>query len=107
MSDKHSPGPWRWIEEDPNDPDRMPRLVDSDGLDVCSFGGGGSYDQFAGTPPDDADARLIAAAPEMLVLLRKAASVIEFHLARTLGPAETLSDDMRALLSRIDGKGTP
>lgn len=60
-SAKFSPGPWRWDEEyglrDANDKDLLPIYI-----------GGIDYVARARTPED---ARLIAAAPEMLTLLQE------------------------------------
>lgn len=61
MSDQHSPGPWRWRKADDysrvlldaKDSPLLPPNTDGEGVNV-----------------DDANARLIAAAPEMLALLQ-------------------------------------
>jgi hypothetical protein len=57
MTEKHSPGPWRWIDSG-TDHDI---LQDAAGNDVAIC---------AGSPlPEDGDAKLIAEAPEMFRLL--------------------------------------
>lgn len=57
----HTPGPWSFIKGSGK---LLSRIYDSDGKLVCIFGG----------PPSDANARLIAAAPEMLLALQTIAS---------------------------------
>lgn len=62
------------------------------------FGVGQDYDD-CGRGPSDGDARLIAAAPEMDLLLRDLVDESEAHMIGTnLGRA-------RALLAKIDGPG--
>jgi hypothetical protein len=63
---KHTPGPWTWQEGDGNE---MPKLIAGD-KEVCNFGDDTTYYPSKGEPPNDADARLIAAAPELLEALR-------------------------------------
>ena len=77
---KTSPGPWKWEHESD--------LVDRDGRGVITLS--------AVSPYDDDDMRLIAAAPEMLELLRK---VDEDSM---LLPVR-LRYRIDALLARIDG----
>lgn len=89
---KHSPGPWIWNNSEPY---RAAVLVAGDGTEVCDFGGGIKYEESAGTEPNEADARLIAAAPEMLELLRE----IEADFTNSDRRAEA-----RALIKRIDGE---
>jgi hypothetical protein len=59
---KHTPGPWYWIEGGRND---MPILT-SDAGRVCHFGNNRSYYPNEGDPPEEPDAQLIAAAPDLL-----------------------------------------
>lgn len=65
---KHTPGPWHWDDGDPLD-NLMPRLVSESGEVVCDFGDCTQYYPTEGTPPDEFNARLIAAAPELLSAL--------------------------------------
>jgi hypothetical protein len=58
---KHSPGPWRWSKDDPDYEDDV--LIAADKLAVMT--GPGIVDR----PKIAANARLIAAAPEMFRLL--------------------------------------
>jgi hypothetical protein len=77
---KHSPGPWTIGAND------VLYTVDGEDIGVLGFG-------------SKADDRLIAAAPEMLALLRKVASV------RYIEDVEI--DPILALLQRIDGSPDP
>jgi len=62
--DAATPGPWKWI--DPGGYDRK-KLVGEH--EIMNFGASMSYLEFAGQEPDDADAHLIANAPEWLRFL--------------------------------------
>lgn len=63
-----TPGPWKWSES--NGPSRdMPVLHGAGGLEVMDFGDSETYYPTAGSPPDKADARLIAAAPDLYAAL--------------------------------------
>ena len=67
---KYTPGPWHWDDGDPLD-NLMPRLVSESGEVVCDFGDCTQYYPTEGTPPDEFNARLIAAAPELLAALQQ------------------------------------
>jgi hypothetical protein len=102
MSNEHSPGPWKW---EPKEPDgQMPALMSAEGKYVCEFGhdasSTGGYYPTEGSPPDEADARLIAAAPELLAALERA-----LDTAESCTPSRKPIDDGRALIARV--KGTP
>jgi hypothetical protein len=90
---KHSPGPWRW-EAAGEGPDHWLMKncwVGGDALDQCVLvAEGGKW------PPNDADARLIAAAPELLAALRQ-----WVERAEALGGP--FYEDHRALIRRIEG----
>ena len=67
-SAQHTPGPWHWNMGDKHG-DAMPILMSSVGY-VCDFGNDRQYYPTAGNAPSEADARLIAAAPDLLAALR-------------------------------------
>lgn len=96
---KHSPGPWRWDGETQDEKGRpvagSRRLLDASGGDLLA-----GWAELI----HDADARLIAAAPELLEALKKAVSSTAEE-ARILGRQPEDSDDYRqwsALISRIE-----
>lgn len=66
---KHTPGPWKlvpWQDDPRSDSGDLLRIVGSNGSEVCYFGNPDSYYPTSGTEPSDQDARLIAAAPDLL-----------------------------------------
>lgn len=95
MSDqKTSPGPWKWDEEN--------RLLDANGAFVIGQEPGrmGDTDDIVVARP--ADARLIAAAPQLLALARTAARYLGAF--RRIEAESAFHDDVRALLKTIDGE---
>jgi hypothetical protein len=56
----HTPGPWYWADNVPDAPPHYRMVVDADGFTVCDP-----------SPMSEHDARLIAAAPELLAALQK------------------------------------
>lgn len=106
MRAKHSPGPWSYSVERQLDPKYMDGCVrDSKGDDVCWLYVGVVTSDV--TENEEANARLIAAAPEMLALLREA-----LPLARALRKSYSepgfddrseLCKSLEALLARLDG----
>lgn len=73
---KHTPGPWKWVEYPNNLNEKgkyemdMPQLKNELGEEVCNFGSSEQYYPTEGSPPGDADAKLIAAAPDLLEALQ-------------------------------------
>lgn len=68
MTSKHTPGPWTWgkrrLAESP-----VGTLYGQSGSVVCDFGDDTEFYPSAGELPSEADARLIAAAPDLLEAL--------------------------------------
>lgn len=64
---KHTSGPWT---VDPGHGDYMGAILGASGVPVCTFGYCTTYYPVEGDPPTDADARLIASAPDLLEALR-------------------------------------
>lgn len=81
MSEKHSPGPWRVSVDGIY-------VEDAEGNDIACMSDRAEY---------DVDARLIAAAPEMLALLRQ---LKQSGLIVTWRP-------LHDLLARLDGEAPP
>ncbi len=95
MTTKYTPGPWE-AEFSPSF--KQFRITDVTG-DVCA-----TVSAYAANP--DADARLIAAAPELVEALRDAANRIDDMLegndGQAWGEARQSAARFRALLARID-----
>ena len=69
---KHTPGPWIVVSRGMF----SPKVVDANGLGIC-------HTPYAGAPPAEANAHLIAAAPDLLEALRSIADCCdEEHAAR-------------------------
>ena len=86
----HSPGPWTIA----NDDDGWDNIVDAEGaliaeVDSCSGG-------------KDPDARVIAAAPDMLRLLRVLADITLEQARLGIGP-KTAIKEARKMLQELDG----
>jgi hypothetical protein len=93
-SSRFSPGPWHWTDDDRDG--IHPLLRDADGNVIasgCETEIGGCDFDVPRAGIDAGDARLIAAAPEMLALLRRYAVAWD----------EELQAECEALLKRIDG----
>lgn len=85
----HTPGPWFWADNVPDAPPHYRMIVDADGDTVCDP-----------SPMGEADARLIAAAPELLAFAERVANLPEF------GHYIALIDAARELIKRATG-GAP
>jgi len=79
----HSPGPWRWVTPEDKSWERL-----DDGANGCVFVVDGWH-----VMPSDADRRLIAKAPELLAMLKRAVE-----------DREPWHWDARALISEIEGE---
>jgi hypothetical protein len=103
MSEKHSPGPWWWLIDENHRPPRMV-LMDADdgviieGTDEPMAMEPESLAPFSVLAVNEADRRLIAAAPEMLALLREVKRWSDRELR---SPCDDVALD--DLLARIDG----
>lgn len=91
---KHTPGPWEvgsTIESDT-------QAIIHDGDSVLAI--------LTTIPPNPANARLIAAAPDLLEALRKMADMVE---AEVLGPewvwAHEIIEEARAAIAKATGEG--
>ena len=106
MTEKHTPGPWEYRKQYY----AYEQSAIWHGSDwVCSFGleyesagnldDGGPVDPCAGTPPNDADARLMAAAPDLLAALQAIVDADIFEIGYDLdAPA-------RAAITKALGTG--
>jgi hypothetical protein len=93
---QHSRGPWHWAVAD--DEEDMPELRGPDGR-VCWFGNDTQYYPTCGEPPNEADSRLIAAAPELLHALR---DLVDVMTGRMEGETVALHNALDALM-KVDG----
>lgn len=111
MSARHTPGPWTvdWPEEDGSlamiegpivrGAEGQPVAeVLSIGLDASS----GHYDVHA-----DADARLIAAAPDLLEVAQEAEDLLAYYGYDMTGEEQALYDRLRAAIARATGQEAP
>lgn len=76
---KHTPGPWHWVPSPHATHPDMGAFFSDGGQRVCWFGDAEQYYPSQGEPPSDADARLIAAAPDLLDALREARDALHQH----------------------------
>jgi hypothetical protein len=81
---KYTPGPWKFM---PTEGDVMGKFIGNNNAVVCDFGYSTQYYPTEGKPPNDADARLIAAAPE----LYEACKAVELWVDRLLDGIHTNS----------------
>jgi hypothetical protein len=97
---KHTPGPWKIFEGWGAD-SRRPVIIDSV-PDVEGKFVGNCICYLASTNPDmDANARLIAAAPEMLQVLKSAKL---FTSGFTGAKSDRLNIEIDLLVSKVEGK---
>ena len=83
MSEQHTSGPWTFVPASTSgacssgDDNDMGGFKGPDGEFVCHFGDDTMYYPSAGTPPKDADARLIASAPKLLATAVELLRILE------------------------------
>jgi hypothetical protein len=100
MTPQPTPGPWKSGKGGDNNP----RIYNKYGTVICQFHNG-SGEEYHGFRNAEANARLIAAAPEMLATLHKIGYEPWGHAEAS--HAEVLREvvaEVRALLARIEGK---
>lgn len=93
-------GPWSWQEQDGTD---MPILRGPNGESICDFGSCRQYYPSEGTPPDEADRALIAAAPDLLAALRDVISWVPGATAwHTDAPLKAV-ENARTVIAKATG----
>ena len=99
---KHTPGPCKWWDEATERPAQydLAQLLGKDGEHIFTMYGGAGEKALGNSTKGRANARLIAAAPEMLGLLRKTVDVLPCTDAHDLEP--DLQDNIEALIAKIE-----
>jgi len=88
----YTPGPWLIFYDAPDYGIGWRGIVDSDGYTICNP-----------SPMGEANARLIAAAPELADALRATLRCLQWHAERHgVGMDAKIVADARALLARIE-----
>ena len=104
---KHTPGPWTYeksgresgLEGD------MPAIFGPDREVICDFGDSTQYYPTEGVPPSEADARLIAAAPDLLQALQELIAEADAPVGWSGHNGNTAGFDMaRAAIAKAEGK---
>jgi len=93
---KFTPGPWKWREDAVEEDGSTMRTL-APGVLILDDMGGGPW----GDEVDRANARLIAAAPDLYEALRNLLSAAEAHIFSTECQAQR--DAARAALSKAEG----
>jgi hypothetical protein len=113
MGAKHTPGPWLWTDRVLQGDAKystygdMGGFVTADGVPVCWFGDNETYYPTEGTPPNAADARLIASAPDLLEALRQTTAQIAVWRSINgdmVGALADLENTARAAIARATGE---
>lgn len=101
MSAKHTPGPWRF--DDSGAIVRLFPIGDMSGCMAIAYGITGKHPDYMPQAEQHANARLIAAAPELLDALRATVAALEASGdgANLEMPSPAL-DNARALLARLE-----
>ena len=97
MSEKHTPGPWKVYD----DGDMWIAPSDGDApivCDICPHG-----EEFVYSLEDDANAHLIAAAPELLEALKVAQAWIADESCPCEG-CEAVNDQIAAAIAKAEGR---
>lgn len=101
---KHTPAPWYWCDgEEEKD---LPYLTSNAGK-ICEFGNWEAYYPQCGELPNEADRRLIAAAPELLealewlVTIQSIVSIPEAMHSRTY---QIAVEQARAAIAKAKGE---
>lgn len=95
---KHTPGPWKVIEGNDRN-GKYTRVAGTDGWGVladCGMGLRAAFDE------QEANARLIAAAPDMLALLQRIMHA-PADTIQVCGDTIKVFQEMRSLLARVEG----
>lgn len=92
MSAQHTPGPWYWADNVPDAPKNYRMIVDVDGFTIAEP-----------SPMGEADARLIAAAPELLAALQMVNRIWSHDQTANLAPDSPVAI-VRAAIAKATGE---
>jgi hypothetical protein len=96
---KHTPGPW--VIDDSN-PNLVARLVNGVYEYVCAVEPSSFSNRECNQEQEEADARLIAAAPDLLEALKMA--MLDWENMRVVPPASRPHKAARAAIAKAEGK---
>ena len=113
MSAQHTPGPWKWWDKSTGRPERydLCKLIAANGKRIFGGYGGEGFSAIGKTPEDEANARLIVAAPDLLEALEDAVAcgLIPITSASEGGAARfseqvKAADKVRAAIAKAKGE---
>lgn len=91
MSAQHTPAPWYWADNAPGAPKNYRMILDADGFTIAEP-----------SPMGEADARLIAAAPELLAALQMVNRIWSHDQTANLAPDSPVAI-VRAAIAKATG----
>ena len=91
MNTQHTPGPWYWSDNVPDAPKNHCIIVDADGFTIAEP-----------SPMSEADARLIAAAPDLLAALQMVNRIWSHDQTANLAPDSPVAI-VRAAIAKATG----
>jgi hypothetical protein len=104
---KHTPGPWEWVAHGEYGYSALTNSVNSEVLATGGFNDGDYPVTWMGEEMSDADARLIAAAPELLEALVELSVIVESLLEvvpRITDIDSFTTQPARAAIAKATGK---
>lgn len=106
----HTPGPWFVSKQAPNASGKQWDVgLGGDDFYTCGVGPNGTYMRIGGICTED-DARLIAAAPDLLALHRKNLATLEWTIRRLVeldqpaGELDMAASETRDAIAKAEGK---
>jgi hypothetical protein len=99
----HTPGPWELVPPKPSSEWRDESELDLGGFKageewICTFGDSTNFYPSEGSPPSEANARLIAAAPELLEALEQLSTWVSRAIVPEYGPRKPMPENCRKAL---------
>ena len=103
----HTPGPWVFIKESgtPGKDDNDMGGIHAPGVEVvCWFGNGTTYYPSEGSPPSEANGRLMASAPELLAALKDVVGWVPGSSAFFTDGSSAAVERARAAIAKAEGR---